>query len=135
MSSKREGRDKSTSKQSSDNKHKDKTECEEATSQKIEKQTKLDNLVTQINKESSMTELINTMNSFDQKLNDLASKEYIEKSMKTLVTEDFVKTMVAELREEIARQLKADLDVVREEVGKRKSSLKEQIQETLWLKK
>lgn len=74
-------------------------ERNEADSQKGEKQTKLDTVVTQISKESSVYDLIASMNSFHTKINKLASKDYIEKS----VTEEFVTSQLDTIKRDITK--------------------------------
>lgn len=104
MSTKRESnRDKAKGKAEA------KSEKERDESAKGEKQTKLDSVITQITKESTTTELIAVVNTFNKRLDQLASKEYMDKCLQKLVTENFVKTKLKELKEEMTREIKTEI--------------------------
>ena len=109
------------------------SEREESTPSKQEKTNKVRCIqVIHINKDSSITELINSINNFDQKLNSLASTEYMDKCLHKLVTEDIAKKMIDGLRDDISKQIKTEIDKV--QMRKVKTKLAEQATETLELK-
>ena len=103
-----------------------------------DKQTKLDSMVTQINKESSMPDLIYAMNLLHNKINLLASKECIDKSLQRLASESFVKQKLNELREqittEIKQEIKTEMEKVYEQIGQMNTMIADQTTEIGHLK-
>lgn len=103
-----------------------------------ERQTKLDQIITQINKDSTPTELITLLTSFSQRLDQVASKDYLDKSLKRLVTEDFVRSKLNELKDEITSEIKAEMkseyDKIHEKIKKVNTKLVEQATEVENLK-
>lgn len=91
---------------------------EPAQTRRIKIKIKIDTMVTQITKDSSMAELISSMNIFHQKLNSLASKEYIDKCLQKIVTEDLVKKLIEDLKSDISKQIKSELDKVYDQLKK-----------------
>lgn len=109
---------------------------------KVDRQSKLDPLVTVLNKDSTMNDLISTMNSFDQKLSavasSLASREYIDKTLQKLVSQDLLKKAVREVKEDIVKQITSEIAKVNEHVEKVMSNIEarldKQVAEILQLK-
>lgn len=87
-------------------------------------------MVTQLTKESNITDLITTMNSFDQKLtslaSSLASREYIENVLQKLVTQDVVKKMLKEVKDDISKHIKGEIGNVQKELKTLQKKVEEQ---------
>lgn len=89
------------------------------------KQTKIDELLPQMNKEPNIQDLIDMMKQFDTKMSKLASKEYIENSLLKLVTEDFVKDRLEALKADIMKEIKTEMDKVNVRISRVKFQLSE----------
>lgn len=105
---------------------------------RMDKQTKLDSIVTQITTESTPSELIALLNSFSQRLDQVASKDYLDKSLKRLVSEDFVRSKLDELKDEIMKEIKSEMrsefDKINERIKNVNTKLVEQATEVENLK-
>lgn len=105
--------------------------------EKTEKQVKIDSMLTQMAKslkEPQVDDIVAVLNVFDEKLNKLASKEYIDRSLKKLVSEDFVNQKFKSLKEDLGKEIKVELDKVYEQIRKVKDTVKKSVSEIEELK-
>lgn len=124
-----------SSKPTKDKPGKDKEEKEETPKPKGGgKQTNLDSVVLQLNKDSGISELIGYMNTINQKLNQLVSKDYLDKCLQKIITEECVQEKLDSLKKDITDQFKTELETASEQISNFKATLDNQDAEIVTLK-
>lgn len=93
----------------------------EQLSEKVEKQTKIDTMLISPTAEKEernpgMESLVASLNSLNKKFATLASKEFIDKSLKKVVSEEFVSEKLASLKDELVKSIKSEMDKVYEQL-------------------
>lgn len=97
----------------------------------IDKQVKIDQMLTHAmddKKESKgkcLDDIVAAIHSLEVRLGKLASKEYIDKSLQKLVSADFVNEKMKELREDLSKEIKLELDKAYDSMRKVKEKLAE----------
>lgn len=78
---------------------------------------------------ASLEDIVVAINTLGSRLESLASKDYIDQSLKKLVSADFVNKNLVELREDLTKQIKLELDKAHDHVRKVKEKLVESVGE------
>lgn len=110
-------------------------ECSDK-SEKSDKQTKIDKMLSQMakNTEPNIQDLIAVINEFDRKMRQVASKDYIEQSMQSLVSEKFVSEKLEKMKTDLGNEIRSDLDKVYEQLRNIKAKLLDSVNEMNELK-
>lgn len=76
----------------------------------IEKQVRIDKMLSPAVEGVRLEDIATAIQSIESRLGKLASKEYIDSSLKKLVSADFVKKNLTELRVDLSKEIKTELD-------------------------
>ena len=76
-----------------------------------------------------MSDLISCMNTFSDKIDKMASMEYIDKALQKLVSEDFVKTKLNDLKQDLTKEIRHEIKSKMDKVYERFKSVKIKIVE------
>jgi uncharacterized coiled-coil DUF342 family protein len=108
---------------------KDILERDTDTQDKSGKQVKIDEMMAPKESQPDLKKLMDIVTRLGKKVNNLASKEYIENALDArlegLVIEDFVASSLKTLKKDLSDEIKKDMDKVYEQIRSVKSKIKE----------